>query len=98
MKKFSRHLLGPKDWTTSKTEPPYPPKSMMDLKKFAIWNSNNQWYLIEGRIMNAYMLGSSCPEQMNLNNLRAHSSRDTWGGSATADLVEIFLATSSGVT
>jgi hypothetical protein len=33
MKKFSRHLLGPKDWTTSKTEPPYPPKSMIDLEK-----------------------------------------------------------------
>jgi hypothetical protein len=47
--------------------------------------------------MNAYMLGSSCPGQMNLNNWRAHSSRDTWGGSTTADLVEIFLATSSGV-
>jgi hypothetical protein len=37
------------------------------------------------------MLGSSCPEQMNLYNWRAHSSCDTWGGSATADLVEIFL-------
>jgi hypothetical protein len=33
MKKFSRHLLGPKDWTISKTEPPYPPKSMIDLEK-----------------------------------------------------------------
>jgi hypothetical protein len=43
------------------------------------------------------MLGSSCPEQMNLNNWRAHSSRDTRGGSAIADLVEISLATSSGV-
>jgi hypothetical protein len=29
------------------------------------------------------MLGSSCWEQMNLNNWRAHSSRDTWGGSGT---------------
>ena len=47
--------------------------------------------------MNAYMLKSSYPKQMNLNNWRAHSSRDTWGGSATADLVEIFLATSSRV-
>jgi hypothetical protein len=43
------------------------------------------------------MLVSSCTEQMNLNSWRAHSSRDTWGGSTTADLVEIFLATSSGV-
>jgi hypothetical protein len=33
MKKFSRHLLGPNDWTTSRTEPPYPPKSMIDLEK-----------------------------------------------------------------
>jgi hypothetical protein len=40
------------------------------------------------------MLGSSCPEQMNLNSWRAHSSRDTWGGSVIADLVEIFLGTS----
>jgi hypothetical protein len=47
--------------------------------------------------MNACMLGSSCPEQMNLNNWRAYSSCDTWRGSATADLVEIFLATSSEV-
>jgi hypothetical protein len=31
MKIFSRHLLGPNDWTTSRTEPPNPPKSMMDL-------------------------------------------------------------------
>jgi hypothetical protein len=44
------------------------------------------------------MLGSSCPEQMNLNSWRAHSSRDTWGGSAIADLVEISLAASSGVS
>jgi hypothetical protein len=43
------------------------------------------------------MLGSSCPEKMNLNSLRAHSSRDTWGGSATADLEEISLAISSVV-
>jgi hypothetical protein len=43
------------------------------------------------------MLGSSFPEQMNLNSWRAHSSRDTWGGSATADLEEISLATSSVV-
>jgi hypothetical protein len=42
------------------------------------------------------MLGSSCPEKMNLNSLRAHSSRDTWGGS-TADLEELSLATSSVV-
>jgi hypothetical protein len=34
------------------------------------------------------MLGSSCPEQMNLNSWQAHSSRDTWGGLATADLEE----------
>jgi hypothetical protein len=34
---------------------------------------------------------------MNLNSWRAHSSRDTWGGSATADLEEISLATSSVV-
>jgi hypothetical protein len=33
MKKFSRHLLEPNDWTTSRTEPPYPPKSMIDLEK-----------------------------------------------------------------
>jgi hypothetical protein len=33
MKRFSRHLLGPNDWTTFRTEPPYPPKSMIDLEK-----------------------------------------------------------------
>jgi hypothetical protein len=43
------------------------------------------------------MLGSSFPKQMNLNSWRAHSSRDTWGGSTIADLVEISLAASSGV-
>jgi hypothetical protein len=45
--------------------------------------------------MNSYILGSSCPEQMNLNSWRAHSSRDIWGGLATADLEDISLATSS---
>jgi hypothetical protein len=33
MKMFSRHLLGPNDWTTSRTEPPNPPKSMIVLEK-----------------------------------------------------------------
>jgi hypothetical protein len=33
MKRFSRHLLGPNDWTTSRTKPPNPPKSMIDLGK-----------------------------------------------------------------
>jgi hypothetical protein len=51
MKVFSRHLLGPNDWTTSRTEPPNPPKLMIDLGKnktlFTIhliilnWNLNN---------------------------------------------------------
>ena len=43
------------------------------------------------------MFGSSCPDKMNLYSLRAHSSRDTWGGSATADLEEISFSTSSVV-
>ena len=33
MKVFSRHLLGPNDWTTSRTDPPNPPKLMIDLGK-----------------------------------------------------------------
>ena len=33
MKVFSIHLLGPNDWTTSRTEPPNPPKLMIDLGK-----------------------------------------------------------------
>ena len=51
MKVFSRHLLGPNDWTTSRTEHPNPPKLMIDLGKnknlFTIrliilnWNLNN---------------------------------------------------------
>jgi hypothetical protein len=53
MKKFSRHLLGPNDWTTSRTEPPYPPKSMIDLEKnetlitnhliILNWSLNNEY-------------------------------------------------------
>jgi hypothetical protein len=51
MKVFSIHLLGPNDWTTSRIEPPNPPKLMIDLGKnktlFTIhliilnWNLNN---------------------------------------------------------
>jgi hypothetical protein len=33
MKVFSRHLLGPNDWTTSRTDPSNPPKLMIDLGK-----------------------------------------------------------------
>jgi hypothetical protein len=33
MKVFSRHLLGPNDWTTSRTDLPNPPKLMIDLGK-----------------------------------------------------------------
>jgi hypothetical protein len=43
------------------------------------------------------MLGSSCPDKMNLYSLRAHSSRDMWGRLATLDLEELSFATSSVV-
>jgi hypothetical protein len=53
MKIFSRHLLGPNDWTTSRTEPPNPPKFMIDLGKnktlitnhliILNWNLNNEY-------------------------------------------------------
>jgi hypothetical protein len=53
MKIFSRHLLGPNDWTTSRTEHPNPPKLMIDLGKnktlitnhliILNWNLNNEY-------------------------------------------------------
>jgi hypothetical protein len=33
MKMFSRHLLGPNNWTTFRTKPPNPPKSIIVLEK-----------------------------------------------------------------